>query len=76
MSDYLVHINRKHKIPLSKIVKVVQKKNGKVWVYYNDAKFAHPRIAIHKGEARNLLMVINTALIMKQRPIMKLKVEE
>lgn len=76
MSDVQIHVNRKFKIPLSQIIKVVQKKSGKVWVYYKDAKFAHPRIAIHKGEARSLMLVINTPLIMKQKPIMKLEVEE
>ena len=74
--DVKIHVNRKNKIPLSKIVKVVQKKSGKTWVYYQDPTFAHPRIAIHKGEARNLLLVINTALIMQMKPQMKLIVEE
>jgi hypothetical protein len=71
-----IHINRKFHIPLSQIVKVVQKKNGGTWVYYNNPHFAHPRVAIHKGEARSLMLVINTALVMRMEPQMQLVVEE
>jgi len=76
MSDVKIHVNRKFKINLSQIIKVVQKKSGKTWVYYNSPTFAHPRIAIHKGEARSLMLVINTALVMKMQPQMQLVVEE
>jgi hypothetical protein len=76
MSDPFIHVNRKFKIPLSKIVKVVQKKSGKTWVYYSDPHFAHPRVAIHKGEARSLMLVINTAKVLRMEPQMKLVVEE
>jgi len=76
MIEPKIKINRKFQIPLSQIIKVVQKKNGKTWVYYNSPTFAHPRIAIHKGEARSLMLVINTAKVLRMEPQMKLVVEE
>jgi hypothetical protein len=76
MADVKIHINRKFKVNLSQIIKVVQKKSGKTWVYYNHPHFVHPRIAIHKGEARSLMLVVNTALIMQGKRQMSLVVEK
>jgi hypothetical protein len=76
MSDVKIHVNRKFKVNLSQIIKVVQKKSGKTWVYYNSPNFVHPRIAIHKGEARSFMLVVNTALIMQGKRQMVLEVEK
>ena len=61
----LIHVNRKYHIPLDSIVKVVQKRHGKVYVYFNDGKSARPKIAIAKQGLSNLLMIINTTRIMR-----------
>jgi len=69
-----IHINRKFKIPLDSIVKVIQKRHGKVYVYFNDGKSARPKIAIAKQDAGSLLTIINTYKIMAgNRPILLIK---
>jgi hypothetical protein len=65
INPILVHINRKYHIPLDNIVKVVQKRHGSVYVYFNDGKSQKPKIAVAKQEMSNLLTVINTARIMQ-----------
>lgn len=67
----LIHVNRRFHIPLDSIVKVVQKKHGSIFVYFNDGKSARPKIAIAKQGLSNLLMVINNTKIMRgERPIL------
>jgi hypothetical protein len=70
----LIHVNRKFKIPLDNILKVVQKRHGKVYVYFNDGKSARPKIAIAKTDAGTLLTVINTNLLMRgNKPLLLIK---
>jgi len=52
-------------VPLDQIIKVVQKKHGKIYVYFNDGKSERPKIAIAKQELSNLMMVINTSKLMR-----------
>lgn len=67
----LIHVNRLYHIPLDQIVKVVQKKHGSVYVYFNDGKLRRPKIAIAKQGLSNLLTIINTSRIMRgQKPIL------
>jgi hypothetical protein len=66
----LIHVNRKYHIPLNSIIKIVKKRWGKVWVYFNDGKSARPKIAIAKQELSNLVMIINTSKLMRgEQPI-------
>ena len=65
MNQPLVHLNRKYHVPLDQIIKVVQKKHGKIYVYFNDGKSERPKIAIAKQELSNLMMVINTSKLMR-----------
>jgi hypothetical protein len=64
----LIHINRKYHIPLDSIIKIVQKKHGSIYVYFNDGKSTRPKIAISKQGMSNLLTVINTTRIMQGKP--------
>jgi hypothetical protein len=67
----LIHINRKYHVPLDQIIKIVQKKHGSVYVYFNDGKSQRPKIAIAKQGMSNLLTIINTAHIMQgKQPIL------
>ena len=67
----LIHVNRKFHIPLDNILKIVQKRHGKVYVYFNDGKSERPKIAIAKQGLSNLLTVINTTRVMRgERPIL------
>jgi hypothetical protein len=67
----LIHIHRKLKLPLDSIIKVVQKKHGSIYVYYNDGKSERPKIAIAKTTMSNLLNIIATHKIMRgERPIL------
>lgn len=67
----LIHINRKYHVPLDQIIKIVQKKHGSVYVYFNDGKSAKPKIAIAKQGLSNLLMIINMSRIMRgQKPLL------
>jgi hypothetical protein len=61
----LIHVNRKFHIPLDNILKIVQKKHGSVYVYFNDGKSQRPKIAVAKQGLSNLLTIINTSLIMR-----------
>jgi hypothetical protein len=71
MNQPLIHIHRKLKLPLDSIIKVVQKKHGSIYVYYNDGKSARPKIAIAKTTMSNLLNIIATHKIMRgERPIL------
>lgn len=65
MNRPLIHVNRKFHIPLDSIVKIVQKRHGKIYVYFNDGKSARPKIAIAKHELSNLMMIINTSKLMR-----------
>jgi hypothetical protein len=74
MNQPLIHIHRKLKLPLDSIIKVVQKKHGSIYVYYNDGKSVRPKIAIAKQDAGSLLTIINTYKIMAgNRPILLIK---
>jgi hypothetical protein len=67
----LIHINKKFHVPLDSIVKIVQKRHGKIYVYFNDGKSVRPKIAIAKQGMANLLTVINTTRVMRgERPIL------
>jgi len=61
----LIHINKKYHIPLDNIIKIIQKRWGKVWVYFIDPKTKQTRIAIAKQGMTNLLTVINTNRVMR-----------
>lgn len=54
----LIHINRKYHIDLEKLLKVKQKKSGRVYVYYLD-EFDQVKIAIAKQSAREIIHIIN-----------------
>lgn len=70
----LIHINKKFHIPLDKIVKIVQKRWGSIWVYFMDGKSERPKIAVAKQELSNLILIINTARLMGgQKPILVVK---
>ena len=70
----IIHVNRKFHIPLDSIVKIIQKRHGKVYVYFNDGKSARPKIAIAKQDAGSLLTIINTYLLMRgNQPILLIK---
>jgi hypothetical protein len=70
----LIHVNRKFHIPLDNILKIVQKRHGKVYVYFNDGKSARPKIAIAKQDAGSLLTIVNTYKLMRgNRPILLIK---
>lgn len=74
VNPILIHVNRKFKIPLESIIKIVQKRHGKVYVYFNDGKSARPKIAIAKQDAGSLLTIINTYLLMRgNKPILLIK---
>jgi len=74
MSSPIIHLNRKYHVELDKIIKIVQKKHGSVYVYFNDGKSERPKIAIAKQGLSNLLMVINTSRVMRgQKPILAIK---
>jgi hypothetical protein len=71
LNQTLIHIHRKLKLPLDSIIKVVQKRHGSIYVYYNDGKSVRPKIAIAKQGMSNLLTIINTARIMQgKQPIL------
>jgi len=66
-----IHVNRKCHIPLDSIVKIVQKKHGSVYVYFNDGKSQKPKIAVAKQGMSNLLTIVNTSKIMRgQKPLL------
>lgn len=65
LNPIVIHVNRKFHISLDSIVKIVQKKHGSVYVYFNDGKAKRPKIAVSKQEMSNLLMIINNARIMR-----------
>ena len=58
MIDPLIHINRKYKIPLSKILKVRERSWGSVWVYFTDAK-GQTKIAKEKCDGRSMIHLLN-----------------
>jgi hypothetical protein len=60
-----IHINRRFKIHLDKIIKIVQKKHGSIYVYYKDDKYERPKIAIAKSDINHLVTVINTYKVMR-----------
>jgi hypothetical protein len=59
-----IHINRRFHVPLDSIVKIVKKKHGSIWVYFNDGKSEKPKIAVAKTDIGSLLTIINTYLLM------------
>jgi len=63
-----ISINRKYHIPLDSILKVVQKRHGSIYVYFNDGKSTRPKIAIAKTSMSNLLTIINNYKIMRMEP--------
>jgi hypothetical protein len=73
MSNPIIHINRKYKIPLNDIICIKQKKRG-IYVQFVDKKTKMTFYAIYKGELSNLLIVINTALLMRgDKPMLAVK---
>jgi len=66
-----IHVNRKYHIPLDSIIKIVQKKHGSIYVYFNDGKSQRPKIAVAKQGMSNLLTIVNTSKIMcGQKPLL------
>jgi hypothetical protein len=61
----IIHVNRLYHVELDKIIKIVQKKHGSIYVYFNDGKSERPKIAIAKQSMSNLLTVVNTSRIMR-----------
>jgi hypothetical protein len=64
-SSPIIHINKRFHVELDKIIKIVQKKHGSIYVYFNDGKSERPKIAIAKQSMSNLLTVVNTSRIMR-----------
>lgn len=62
----IIHLNKRFHVELDAILKVVKKKHGSIWVYFKD-KNGQTKIAVAKQEMGNLLMIINTNLIMMGR---------
>lgn len=58
LDKIFIHINRKYKVPLLSIKKIVQQKTGRVWVYYTD-KNNQQKIAVTKEDGRSLLAKIS-----------------
>ena len=73
MSNPIIHLNRKFKIPLDSIICIKQKKRG-VYVQFVDPKSKMTLYAIYKGELSNLLIIVNTALLMRgDKPLLVIK---
>ena len=70
----IIHVNRKFHISLDSIIKIVQKRHGSVYVYFNDGKSARPKIAKSTQDIGNLLTIINTYRLMRgEKPILGIK---
>ena len=75
MSNPLIHINRRFKIPLNDILCIKQRKRG-IYVQFIDKKTKMTLYAIYKGDLVNLLTVVNTSLLMRgDRPMLLIKEE-
>jgi hypothetical protein len=73
MSNPIIHLNRKYKIPLDNILCIKQRKRG-IYVQFIDPKTKMTLYAIYKGELSNLVTIINTALLMKgDKPLLLIK---
>jgi hypothetical protein len=71
MSSPIIHINKRFHVEADNIIKVVQKKHGSVYVYFNDGKSERPKIAIAKTTMTNILTIINNYRVMNsKKPIL------